>query len=70
MEDWQQWRKQERERIITTRMSTPTTLHQQWSVAISKLLQQGFPNLQQTKIYVNILTVIYCWFGIRNTFFI
>lgn len=47
MENWQAWRKQERERLIANRMAVPPVLHQQWSRSISALLQQGFPNLKR-----------------------
>ncbi|SER56355.1 5,10-methenyltetrahydrofolate synthetase [Nitrosomonas sp. Nm51] len=50
MMDWQVWRKRERERIIAARLAVPSAHCRQWSAAISVLLQQGFPRLQQKKI--------------------
>ncbi len=50
MNDWQKWRRQARERIVTVRMAVPDALHQQWGAAIAALLQQGFPNLHRMKI--------------------
>jgi len=50
MENWQGWRKQQRERLITDRMAVTEFLHRQWSQAISDFLRQGFPDLQKMKI--------------------
>jgi 5-formyltetrahydrofolate cyclo-ligase len=50
MENWQAWRKQQRERLITGRMAVPALQHQQWSSAISDFLRQEFSVLQTMKI--------------------
>lgn len=50
MENWQLWRKQQRERLVAERMAADDTVRAQWSDAISGFLQQGFVQLQTMKI--------------------
>lgn len=50
MENWQAWRKQQREQLIADRMAVPEILHRQWSNAISDALRREFTTLRTMKI--------------------
>jgi len=50
MENWQAWRKQQRERLIADRMAVSDMLYHDWSCAISDFLHNGFPGLQEMRI--------------------
>lgn len=50
MENWQAWRKQQRERLIADRMAVSALQHQHWSNTISDFLQREFLILQTMKI--------------------
>ncbi len=47
MNDWREWRKQQRTRLITCRKQIPEAKRSIWSEAITTSLIQGFPILQQ-----------------------
>lgn len=47
MNDWREWRKQQRARLIACRKQIPEMERTLWSKAISDSLIQGFPVLQQ-----------------------
>lgn len=44
------WRKNQRKQLIAAREALPVDVHQHWSQAISALLMQGFPKLQEMTI--------------------
>ena len=44
------WRKHQRKQLIAAREAIPLDVHQHWSQAISALLMQGFPQLQEMTI--------------------
>lgn len=50
MDNLLEWRKQQRKQLIAARETLSEKTHQQWSQAISDLLKQGFPKLQNMNI--------------------
>lgn len=50
MDNWREWRKQQRARLITCRKQIPEAERASWSEAITTLLIQGFPVLQQRSV--------------------
>lgn len=50
MDNILEWRNQTRKRLIAEREAIPEVIHQQWSMAISTALIQGFPCLKSMKI--------------------
>lgn len=50
MEDWENWRKQQRATLIAQRMQISCTDRISWSDAITTALIQGFPILQQLSV--------------------
>ncbi len=54
MDNWQAWRKQQRAELIIRRESATEAERCRWSMAITALLEQGFPSLQKE-------VVGFCW---------
>jgi 5-formyltetrahydrofolate cyclo-ligase len=54
MDNWQEWRKQQRAELMVRRECVTEGEHRRWSTAITALLEQGFPSLQQN-------VVGFCW---------
>lgn len=50
MNNWQEWRKQQRHKLIAERITINEQTHQQWSQAITSHIQKSFPILHQKKI--------------------
>lgn len=50
MENWREWRRQQRARLIACRKQIPKAERENWSEAITSLLIQGFPVLQQRSV--------------------
>ena len=54
MENWQEWRKQQRAELMARREAIAAEDHRRWSTAITASLEQGFPLLQKN-------IVGFCW---------
>jgi 5-formyltetrahydrofolate cyclo-ligase len=54
MENWQEWRKQQRAELIARREAVAAEDHRRWSAAITASLEQRFPLLQKN-------IVGFCW---------
>jgi len=50
MHNWQEWRKKQRNQLITMREVIVQETYQQWSWTITAALKKNFPNLQKMKI--------------------
>ena len=50
MNNWREWRKQQRADLIARRKQTPEAERTLWSEAITTSLIQGFPALQQSRV--------------------
>lgn len=54
MKNWQEWRKQQRAKLMARREAVAAEDHRRWSAAITTLLEQGFPQLRKS-------IVGFCW---------
>lgn len=50
MNDWREWRKQQRAQLIAHRKQIPATARARWSEAITASLIKGFPALQRRSV--------------------
>ena len=49
MDNWREWRKEKRAELIKRRASVTEEEYQGWNAAITSLLKNGFPSLQNKR---------------------